>query len=154
MEWNSWLTNVQGRDWQPSRNAFPKYWSQVFIVGGKGKRGFWNTENLWGLSLAQTPHYTALEAKWQESPGGQRDPGDELLEGRSVEGKERKKRESLSWVILMVWAASWSATKNHLLCKNISKEIIRISCSWNTVMGFTKRAAIYLHHEQLIGSAR
>ena len=62
MEWKSSLTNVQGRGWQPSRSAFPKYWPQVFIVEGEGEREFWNAENLWGLSLAQTPHYTPLEA--------------------------------------------------------------------------------------------
>lgn len=39
MEWKSSLTKVQGKGWQPSKNAFPKYWSQVFIVEGERREG-------------------------------------------------------------------------------------------------------------------
>lgn len=89
MEWKSSLTNVQGRAGSLPEMLFQNAGLKFSLLRGKGKRGFWNTESLWGLSLAQTPHYRALEAEWQESPGGQRDHGEELHESRSV-GKQEK----------------------------------------------------------------
>lgn len=60
------------------------------LLRGKGGRGFGNTENLWGLSLAQTPHYRALVAEPQESPAGQGDDEEGLHESRSAKRKETK----------------------------------------------------------------
>lgn len=69
------------------------------LLTEKGEREFWDVENLRGLSLAQTPHYTAFEGKQQESAGGQGDPGEELLESRSVQRKKKRKerKEGLSF---------------------------------------------------------
>ena len=88
------------------------------LLRGKAERGFWNTENLWGLSLAQTPHYRALEAEWQQSPGGQGDQG-ELHESRSTDRKQIEGKGRLQFVIFLAFASSLSATQNHLLCIDI-----------------------------------
>lgn len=81
MEWKSSLTNVQGRAGSLPEMLFQNTGLKFSLLRGKGERGSWNTENLWGLSLAQTPHYRALEAEWQESPGGQGDHGDFMKVG-------------------------------------------------------------------------
>lgn len=69
------------------------------LLTEKGEREFWDVENLRGLSLAQTPHYTAFEGEQQESAGGQGDPGEELLESRSVQRKKKEGKKRRSFIL-------------------------------------------------------
>lgn len=84
---------------------------------GKGEREFWNFENLWGLSLAQTPHYRALDAERHESPGGQGDHGEGLHESRSVERNKTQitKKEKRMPFICDINGASFQSMCHHKL---------------------------------------
>ena len=101
-EWNENQASLMSRTGAGSlpEVLFQNTGLKFSLLSGEGEREFWNTENLWGLSLAQTPHYTPLEAKWHESPGGQGDPGEELLESRCV---ERKRKERMKNNIFHLW---------------------------------------------------
>lgn len=101
-EWNENQASLMSRTGAGSlpEVLFQNTGLKFSLLRGEGEREFWNTENLWGLSLAQTPHYTPLEAKWHESPGGQGDPGEELLESRCV---ERKRKERMKNNIFHLW---------------------------------------------------
>lgn len=70
----------------------------------KGEREFWDVENLRGLSLAQTPHYTAFEGKNKRAVEAR-----EILQKNFLKvgvykekKKGRKEKKVFHFVILMV----------------------------------------------------
>lgn len=105
-EWNENQASLMSRSGAGSlpEMLFQNTGFRFSLLREKGEREFWDVENLRGLSLAQTPHYTAFEGKNKRAVEAR-----EILQKNFLKvgvykekKKGRKEKKVFHFVILMV----------------------------------------------------